>query len=256
MTAWLDPLRLVLEEASEPITFFFRDDDAGWRDRRLLELLDIFAAHSLPIDLAVIPKELQPSMAGQLRARRATAPGELGLHQHGFLHANHEGNGRKWEFGPTRSEAAQRRDISEGRRILQDLLGGDIHPIFTPPWNRCTMVTGRCLRQLGFRALSRHSRHSPLAIAGLYELPIRVDWFAHRDGVRFTRQELGEELARAAVESDVVGIMFHHAVMDSHERADAAELLQVLASHRTARCRLMPDIIDQAICIEHRSEYV
>src|SRR5205823_3060705 len=36
---WLDPLRAALDDAVEPVAFFFRDDDAGWGDGRLLLLL-------------------------------------------------------------------------------------------------------------------------------------------------------------------------------------------------------------------------
>ena len=156
---------------------FFRDDDAGWGDARLFELLDRFAAHSLPVDLAVIPMELDRALADELAARP-----RVGLHQHGLAHVNHEREGRKHEFGPSRDAAAQRADIAAGRERLADLLGERVDPIFTPPWNRCTADTGRCLAELGFEVLSREARAAPLDVPGLRELPVSVDWFAHRHG--------------------------------------------------------------------------
>ena len=103
MTAWLDPVREALDRAPAPVTLFFRDDDAGWRDDRLLALLDRFDDVCLPIDLALIPSEIGPESAAALASRVDSSGGRLGLHQHGFAHANHEPEGRKCEFGPSRS---------------------------------------------------------------------------------------------------------------------------------------------------------
>ena len=55
MTGWLDPLRAALDAREEPVTFFFRDDDAGWDDPALEALLDVFEPHGLPLDVAAIP---------------------------------------------------------------------------------------------------------------------------------------------------------------------------------------------------------
>ena len=114
---------------------------------------------ALPVDLAVIPAELDAGLARELRARP-----RVGLHQHGLAHVNHEREGRRCEFGPARGAAAQRRDIEAGRARLADLLGERVDPIFTPPWNRCTADTGRCLAELGFAALSREARAAPLDV--------------------------------------------------------------------------------------------
>ena len=130
--------------------------------------------------------ELDAGLARELAARP-----EVGLHQHGLAHVNHEREGRKCEFGPARGAAAQRRDIAEGRERLAALLGARVDPIFTPPWNRCTAETGRCLAELGFEVLSRESRAAPLGVPGLRELPVSVDWFAHRHGERLSPAELG-----------------------------------------------------------------
>src|SRR3954469_20118717 len=109
--AWLDPLRARLDARNEPVTFFFRDDDAGWADKRLFELLDLFEERRLPLDLAAIPRAMNEPLADALRSRHAGAAGRVGLHQHGFVHVNHEPEGRKQEFGPARSAAEQRDDI-------------------------------------------------------------------------------------------------------------------------------------------------
>jgi peptidoglycan/xylan/chitin deacetylase (PgdA/CDA1 family) len=231
---WLDPVARALEAAPEPVEVFFRDDDAGWRDDRQLALLDLFAEHELPLDLAVIPAALDRGLAAELRAR---AGSRLGLHQHGFAHRNHEPNGRRYEFGPSRSRAAQRRDIAAGARRLDELLGEElVEPIFTPPWNRCTATTGRCLLELGFSVLSREARAEPLGLAGLAELPVGIDW------VRLTPPEVAARLGTAVAAGGPVGVMFHHAEMDAADRRRAGELLGVVAAHPRFRPRPMREL--------------
>jgi hypothetical protein len=227
---WLEPARSALDAAAEPVRFFLRDDDAGWADRRLFALADLVAARGLPLDLAVIPTAVDRLAAAEL-VNRIDGGADLGLHQHGFTHANHEPEGRKCEFGSARTRTDQRRDISAGRRALAERFGSRVDAIFTPPWNRCTRETGEVLAELGFEVLSRESRAEPLAVAGLRELPVAIDWFAKRKGKRLEPLELGELLARAIASPGPVGVMFHHAVMDASERDGAAQLLDLLATH-------------------------
>ena len=100
MDRWLEPIRGALDRAGAPVTFFFRDDDGGWRDDRLLAMLDLFGDLALPLDLALIPSDLGSEIAGELASRVDSSGGRLGVHQHGFAHRNHEPDGRKCEFGP------------------------------------------------------------------------------------------------------------------------------------------------------------
>jgi predicted deacetylase len=241
MTGWLDPLERALDAAPRPVAFFFRDDDAGWDDGALVALLDLFARHDVPLDLAVIPAALGSALARELRSRART--GLVACHQHGFAHANHEPSGRPCEFGPSRSAAAQRRDLARGAHILREHLGESLAPIFTPPWNRCTAATAACLPTLGFRALSRDATAEPLEVDGLQELRVGVDWLGKRKGVRLRRSEIGERLAALAGTGEPVGVMLHHAAMDARERRGVAELLALVAAHPRAACVPMSSLL-------------
>ena len=236
---WLGPVRAALDAATAPADVFFRDDDAGWGDQRLIELLDLFSGRGLPLDVAVIPAALEPGLAGELLGRVASSGGMLRLHQHGYSHVNHEAAGRKCEFGPSRTGEEQRRDIVAGRERLAELLEGEVDPIFTPPWNRCTVDTGRCLAELGFAALSRESRAEPLAVAGLPELPVRVDW------VRLPVDELAGRLADAFACGGPAGVMFHHEVMEGADMRRAGELLSLVADHPRTRPAVMAALVGQ-----------
>ena len=143
MSTWLAPLRMMLDRTVQPTIFFFRDDDAGWADERLRRLVEIFDRRAVPLDLAAIPAALGADLAAWLLTRRRR--GSLGIHMHGYCHANHQAVGRKCEFGDARSPTEQWRDLEAGQRRLQRLLGHALDPIFTPPWNRCTQATADCL---------------------------------------------------------------------------------------------------------------
>jgi peptidoglycan/xylan/chitin deacetylase (PgdA/CDA1 family) len=243
VNGWLDPLRRELDAAPAPVTFFFRDDDAGWDDEALLALLELFAGNAVPLDLAVIPATLTPELAAELHRRALVAPGLVGLHQHGYAHTNHERAGRPCEFGPSRPAEDQKRDIERGARRLHELLGEVVAPIFTPPWNRCTRSTARCLREFGFVALSRDSSAEPVDVPGLQEIRVGVDWLARRKGTRVSLREVGDRLAAAVRVDASVGVMLHHAVMGPADCAAVEALLDVVASHPTARCRTMASLV-------------
>jgi hypothetical protein len=228
MVRWLQAVAEALGAAPAPVPVFFRDDDAGWRDDRLRVLLDRFAEHGLPLDVAAIPQALGPGMARELMARR------VAVHQHGLAHVNHEPEGRKHEFGPSRSREVQRRDIAAGRALLAERLDGAVEPIFTPPWNRCTLDTAVCLAELGFAVLSRESRAEPLGVPGLRELPVSLDF------VRLEPDELGSRFAAAR---PPIGVMFHHAEMDDAAMARADALLALLAGHERAVAHSMMALV-------------
>ena len=242
MSAWLDPLRAALDENNGPAQWFFRDDDAGWDDSRLFALLDCFSEFSVPVDLAVIPTELGGELADALLQRYADNPNLLGLHQHGYSHANQEVTGRKCEFGVSRSAAQQVQDIERGANLLRNNLGAALDPIFTPPWNRCSPATVAALQRLDFHALSRDVTASPLEAADLVEIPVCVDWSKRQDGARISNDVLGVNLA-AAVKRSTIGVMLHHAVMGPTDLLALRELLELLKQQRDVKCLPMRALV-------------
>lgn len=242
-TNWLDPLRNTLDEPSGSIPFFFRDDDAGWEDALLFELLDVFADYNVPVDLAVIPKSISRQTAACLRKRLEESPEHVSAHQHGYAHVNHEQTGRKCEFGDSRSSELQRANIAAGKALLTDLLGPITESIFTPPWNRCTASTATGLLSEGFTLLSRDITATRFNTPELMELPVSIDWFGNRKGVRLTPDEIGESLSKAVSSQVPVGVMLHHALVDDEERRRIGELLKLLSSHSQVHCRLMRDLV-------------
>ncbi len=230
MTAWLDPLRAVLDRTDDPVRFFFRDDDAGWDDAGLERLLHVFEVHGLPLDVAAIPAALTPVTVELLTGRVTSGRNDLLVHQHGTAHVNHEHEGRKCEFGVSRSREQQAEDVARGRALLRERVG-EVPAVFTPPWNRCAPWTGEVLRELGFDVLSRDLSAGTLGLPGLRELPVTVDWHAKRRRVPVDRSARGELLAGSVRAAGPVGVMLHHEVMSEQDLADTGALLALLSGH-------------------------
>ena len=241
MNAWLDSVRRALAADITPVRFFIRDDDAGWEDDKLYRLLDVAARVRVPLALAAIPMAIGPRLAAELRALLAAATPLVSVHQHGFAHTSHEPDGRRFEFGPSRRRDLQRQDLADGRERLRHALGRALPPIFTPPWNRCTLETAECLVELGFQVLSRDVGAEPFGIASLHELPVCLDWTGRR-GARLGAVRWGETIARTISSGRPVGLMLHHAAMTADDRRMLSDLLNVLTEHSNADVRPMFDL--------------
>lgn len=242
---WVTAVRAALDARQAPVQIFFRDDDAGWDDQRLYALLDCFRAPQIPIDLAVIPQSISQSLADTLLARWLSNPLLLGLHQHGFSHSNHELEGRKCEFGNSRSHEQQFRDLQAGKQHLEQLLGSALDKIFTPPWNRCNQITADSLTQLGFLALSRNVGAATINAGTLQEIPVAIDWC----GIKTKSTQPWPAISHAITEHlqqehpEPLGIMLHHAVMDNDDLDHLQVLLQLIFQHPQADCRLMRELL-------------
>ena len=227
-STWLDPMRAALDSSDHRSPIFFRDDDAGWDDagcRRSCTCSTGTACRSTwPSSRLRCPSPWPPTSEPGPR----TGP-------HGYAHLNHEPAGRKHEFGPSRKASAQQSDIARGRSLLREAFDAALDPVFTPPWNRCTRGTADTLVALGFEVLSRDHTATGFDRPDLHEVPVTVDWFGHRSGVRWTRGELARRLAEGVANGGAVGVMLHHAISDVEDRAAIRDLLRLVAGHEQAR---------------------
>lgn len=224
-------LSAALDGSDTPVTFFFRDDDVGWADAKLFLLCDRFHDRA-PLDLAVIPTAIQDDVASALRARS----GQLGFHQHGYTHRNHENTGKKCELSDGRPQAQMADELHAGRERLKKLFDAQLDPIFTPPWNRCGATAAQVMVDLGVSVLSRDRGASPLDVPGLVDLPIAIDWSRHQ-----TPGAIDTAIAEATTRSPV-GIMLHHEVLDERDLRHLDGLLDTLIDHQNAALVPMRDL--------------
>lgn len=225
-------LREHLSREFAPRVFFFRDDDADRELPELRRLLELFGKREVPLSLAVIPGTLTPDGASLLRASAVSM--RLELHQHGWMHVNHEAEGRKCEFGPSRGYEQQRADIASGAMRLKDQLNGYTSPVFTPPWNRCTVDTCRALADLGFAVLSRDASPA-IDSSRIPEIPVAVDIFRWKQGPQLkTAAEVEVEIIEAQP-CGPVGILLHHKVMSAEAFEVIEQLVDTLRAHPFVR---------------------
>jgi hypothetical protein len=219
-----------------PVPVFFRADDIAVPGKQFVRLMTLFKACRTPLSLAVVPAWLSRLRWRQCRKLAGGMPELWCWHQHGWRHANHEKEGKKQEFGRARPLSAIAADISRGRKRMRSLLGEEFYPVFTPPWNRCSLETLQVLAAKGYRAVSRMQGSLPKAPDRLFDLQVNLDLHTRRDlkpDDGWLR--LAAELKQAVV-SGRCGIMIHHRRMN-----DAAfDFLEILLKAIAAQKGLRP----------------
>jgi hypothetical protein len=234
-------LRLCLDRAasrkldSDTGVIFFRADDVGVPSDNFYNLVELFRRHQVPLTLAVVPAWFTRTRAQSLLELCPGDSDSWGWVQHGWRHRNYELQGKKQEFGPSRSVSAKVKDLRCGYMRLRALLGERLLPVFTPPWNRCDQETLHSLVDLGYQAVSRDLSASPPAPPKISEYPVTVDLHTRKEkdaesGWTGLFEELEEGLA-----CGFCGFMIHHQRMNwgAYEFLDL--LLPVLKQWDRAR---------------------
>ncbi|HEB49921.1 MAG TPA: polysaccharide deacetylase [Desulfobulbus sp.] len=199
--------------AANAVEIFFRADDIGAPDAGFRRLMHLFRRHRMPLCLAVVPAWIDRKRWRQMQEFTVHDPLWC-WHQHGLCHANHQESGRKSEFGSHRSCETIRSDLVRGREHLQAILGPAFFPVFTPPWNRCSLETLQILAREGYAAVSRTVNARPAATSLIPDLAVAVDLHTRKEqDPALGWQNLLDELACAA-DSGRIGIMIHHQLMN------------------------------------------
>jgi len=240
----LDALGAAIAARTQPVTVFFRDDDAGWANDQLSILCETMSEVGVDLDVAVIPAALDSSTAANIARLSRQFASILNFHQHGYSHINHQAEGRNCEFGSDRDIEQQRRDIGLGQRRLQDTLGTLIDPVFTPPWNRCTEDTCKVLAELDFRAISRIAGSVRIEHFGLADISVAIDWQKKRRGVPLTWSEFCQYAQHYLLNSDVVGVMLHHEHLTDSELSRLRRFIACLRDSGNVRFRSMLQVVD------------
>lgn len=226
-------------------TFWWRDDDATAATAALDRLLALADDRELPLALAVIPGAMAASLGERLQGER-----RVGVLQHGYVHVNHAGTGKKMELSANRHWAAVTAELAAGARRLHDLFPGRSWPVLVPPWNRIAPALLPLLPAAGFSHVSQYGpRQSAEPAPNLGAINTHVDPIDWR-GSRGTLSEarvLGALTAHltarrgAAVDGrEPTGLLTHHLDMDEAGWRLVERLLERLAGHRAVRW-LAPD---------------
>jgi len=234
------------EEAGQPATLWWRDDDAAARTAALDRLLDLAERHGLPLALAVIPQAAEAAPADGLANGLAGRPADVRVLQHGFAHRNNAGpDAKKCELVARALRPEIAGELRQGQALLAALCGERLVPALVPPWNRIDADLVAALPALGFTGLSTYkARRLAEPVAGLRQVNCHVDIMQWRPQRRFlgtaaVLQLLVEHLeARrtgAADPAEATGLLTHHAVHDAEAWRFLEELLPRLAGHPASR---------------------
>jgi hypothetical protein len=122
-------------------------------------------------------------------------------------------------------------DLRRGKDRLEEILGNEFFPVFTPPWNRCSDATLTALVRLNFRAVSRSCGARPSAPPNLPEFPVQVDLHTRKESVGADPWDamLGE--LQEGVADGCCGIMLHHRRMDDGAFEFLERLLPILVKN-------------------------
>lgn len=227
--------RGIQQAAGHPL-IFFRADDIGIASVRFRQLISCFQKHRLPLCLATVPAWVNEARLRELRHITGMDSSQWCWHQHGQLHRNFAPAGKKQEFAASRSKSTIHTSVGKGKNKLEQLLGPDFQPIFTPPWNRCSSDTLEALVELGFKAVSRSRGAEPETLPQLPDLQVNVDLHTRKETEpAMSLFKLMAEIEQG-VGSGLCGIMIHHQRMNGA----ALELLDTLLGLIKSNHRLMP----------------
>ena len=221
-----------------PISVFVRDDDVDQDEESLHRLIDLCMELQVPLSLAVVPGLLTDAAADYLMSVARQAPGLLELHQHGWLHRNHEAPGEPpAEFGSKRSFDDQLAALKSGRRRMDEAFGEAWYPGFTPPWHASNRDTIDALVACGFEAYSG-SAESVRAFDdfdALCKVPVTldVDYIVESQGK--IRSQSAIHLFEQMMEYHFAGLLLHHKKMTPEGFAFLRSWLTPLRKHSGAQ---------------------
>lgn len=210
---------------------FFRADDIAAPSKNFTQMMELFKKYQTPLCLAVTPSWISRPRWQALLEAAGDEPSLWCWHQHGWRHINHEPEGKKQEFGPSRTKEAIARDLALGKERLEQILGPRFFPFFTPPWNRCSAHTLALLQSMGYNGISRSIGAKPKS-QGLPDIFVNVDLHTRRE--KDGKKDLTlffQELSRA-LSSGYCGVMIHHQLMNDAAFEALEALLQAFCADK------------------------
>ena len=227
-------LQTAIDNAPEPVRFWWRDDDAGADSARLAALVELADLRQAPVALAVVPDWLEDACVARIR-RCALAT----VIQHGVAHADHAiATAKKIELGGAAARPALLSGLDSGRRRLTDRFGDQFVSVLVPPWNRIAVDVVEAVSSLGFTGLSTFGwRRSARAAIGLHRINTHLDLIVWREQSRPLAVEEAMRALTALVAANFgepIGILSHHGAMDADALGTLDRLLTLVQDHPRA----------------------
>lgn len=230
-----DAIKKTIDEgliALDCFNVFFRADDIGVASKNYSHMMALFLKYRTPLCLAVVPAWMTEKRWEAMDGFIKKGEDLFCWHMHGYRHMNHETQGKKQEFGPTRSSRELFNDLSKGQVRLQAIMGENLTPVFTPPWNRCSLDTMKILQNLGFKGVSRSYGAKPLPPEGFMDFQIHADLHTLKEKYAEKGWEKLMGQLAAGIKSRTCGIMIHHMRMNHQAFIFLEYLLKLFAENK------------------------
>ena len=219
----------ILTRMGRSIEIWWRDDDLESPSPQLDNLISTANDLKLPPLLAVIPARVSKQLEKVLNKC------DIKIAIHGFKHHNYELlENKKSEFGSIRTLEAQKIDLQNGMKQLEQLFGKLFLKCLVPPWNHINDELPHLLPSLGITGLSTFaSRKTTPSIPGLIQVNTHVDiidWKQTRKfiGADLMAHEIASKLKNsrtgAKEDQEPLGLLSHHLLMSG---ADWKEFQEV-----------------------------
>lgn len=220
---------------------FIRDDDVWTLDKPFREFFDFMLSQKIPVVYGVIPALIEEAAAVFLRQAKSKNPKLLDIVQHGFAHRNYAAAGEhKYEFGPARSYAQQRKDIACGMRIMRHWFGELVTPGFIPPYHADDAKTIDALEALNIPLYSSRLK-IPRRVKKFIDLPAQI-WANRLDergkASSLDFHSLSRDLASVLESGPITGIVFRHPMMISSKDKDVLMALMRLVLRQRSQGKI------------------
>ncbi|WP_426126426.1 polysaccharide deacetylase family protein [Pararhizobium sp. PWRC1-1] len=229
------------QQTGKVAQFWLRDDDAIEPTAALDRLLDVSAAFSVPLTLAVVPVRTGAALVERLRRESLCS-----VAVHGWSHRNYAGpDDKKQELGRHRPAAEVLDELKRGFDHLAELHGERFVPMLVPPWNRIDASLIPQLDGLGYRALSVYGPEKPAALPLVNAHVDVMDWHGTRGGrdPQALAVEIAARLRFMFDHGGAMGLLTHHLVHDEAVWDFMAALFTVTADHPACRWTPVADIL-------------
>jgi peptidoglycan/xylan/chitin deacetylase (PgdA/CDA1 family) len=223
---------------------YFRADDVAVPGKKFARLLSLFKHYRMPLCLAVVPAWLTRLRWQSIKTEKGQSSSLWCWHQHGWRHVNYETDGKKQEFGSARATSEIKQDLIRGKQRLEHLMQETFYPVFTPPWNRCSLNTLQVLRDLGYVAVSRSRGSKPLSPGALPDFYVNIDLHTRKEHSAVAGWNNLLREFEQAIASSFCGIMIHHQRMNDAAFDFLELLLKALIKRKKLQLVNFKDLAD------------
>lgn len=231
-----DPLDTLARELDRwraaPARFWWRDDDAVEETPALDRLLSLRQNLGLPLALAVIPAQAQPSLA-----RRTEPEDAVRVLVHGWAHRNHAPAGASASEYPAARDAAEvRAELAAAAARLGQLFGRRALHVLVPPFNTLAPALAPAVAAAGFAYVSIDRDFVAFPVPSHNIHVDLIDWDRRTSvppaaAVRPLLAALRLRRYGLVPRGEPIGVMTHHLAHDEAVWSLSFRLLDLLARH-------------------------